>query len=222
MRAFYEVDTLELSAVIDLVATSPAKVHQVDCVEIAVNEWPIRKGWYAPGAPLLFYARLDQDKTRWLAVVQMIDDSKALSTFRDEGFEANWGKGEKRTIYDDGKYQRQPDGSYRTTESQGIGAGTYDVTIGDKTFRCLRVLDTFSSPPNEHTELVEAFIESSGRTALIRQYLGRQWGRGDTDWARKYPDNAKLVIDDCVYVHCNCTGRAHDVITDTSLGIVLA
>lgn len=221
MRATYEADTLELSAVTEMAATSLASVHQLDCVEIAVQDWAIRADWYVPGRPLLFYAQLDTDQTRWLGVVQMMGDRKELRTFRDGLFEADWGQGEKRRISDDGRYRRQPDGSYRTTDGRGLGAGTYDLTIGARAFRCLRVLDTFASPPNEHGELIEAFIEPGGRTVFIRQYLGRHWGKGQTDWAEKYPDNARLVIDGCVYVHCNCTGRAHDDIANTALGVAL-
>ena len=221
MQAYYEADTLELSEVTEMVATSPARVHQLDCVEIAVRERAMREDWKMAGMTQLFFARLDEDETRWLGVVQQVGGRKVLETFRDEGFEANWGQGEKRKICDDGRYQRQPDGSYRTTDGQGIGAGSYDVTIGARTFHCLRVWDT-GAPPSEHEELAEAFIERGGRTVLYRQYWGRQMGKGDTDWAEKYPDNIQIVIDGCVYVHCNCTGRAHDVITNTALGVDLA
>jgi hypothetical protein len=221
MSATYEADTLELSAVTEMVVTSAARVHQLDCVEIAVQEMAVRDDWDVPGAPHLFYARLDEYETRWLGVVQQMEETKVLRTFRDEWFEADWGQGEKRTIRDDGRYRRQPDGTYCTTDRQGIGAGSYDVKIGARTFHCLRVWDT-GGPPSEHEELAEAFIERGGRTVLYRQYWGRQMGKGDTDWAEKYPDNIKVVIDGCVYVHCNCTGRAHEVITNATLGVGLA
>ena len=222
MQASYEADTLELSEVIEMVATSPARVHQLDCVEVAVRERAIREDLKMAGMTQLFYARLDKDETRWLGVVQQVGGRRVLETFRDEGFEANWGQGEKRKICDDGRYQRQPDGSYRTTDGRGIGAGAYDVTVGDRTFRCLRALDTGGSPPSEYEELAEAYIEPGGRVVLYRQYWGRQMGKGDTDWAEKYPDNIRIVIDGCVYVHCNCSGRAHDVITNTALGVDFA
>ena len=221
MRAIYEADTLELSAVAAMVTTGPASVHQQDCVEIAVQEWAIREDFPLQGTPDRFFARLDQEETRWLAVLQQMGGRKVLRTFRDEWFEADWGRGEKRKICDAGRYLRQPDGTYRTTDGQGIGAGSFDVTIGGRTFRCLRVWDT-GAPPSEHEELAEAFIETGGRIVFYRQYWGRQMGTGDTDWAEKYPDNIKIVIDGCVYVHCNCTGRAHDVITNTALGVDLA
>jgi hypothetical protein len=150
----------------------------------------------------------------------MREGKPLLSTFLDKGFEQNWGKGERRRLYDDGRYQRQPDGSHRMTNGQGLGAGVYDVTIGEKSFCCLRVLDV-NQTPSEYDEISEAFVERGGRTVLYRQYRGRLCGVGKVDWAETYPDNARLVISGCVYVHCDCTGRAHDVITNTSVGVYL-
>lgn len=221
MQATYEADTLALSAVTEMYVTSLARIHDLDCVEIVVREKAIREDWDVPGSPHLFYARLDEKETRWLGVVQQNDDRKVLQTFRDKWFEADWGRGAERKICDDGRHRRQPDGSYRTTGGQSIGVGTYDVTIGARTFHCLRVWDTLGSPPSEHQELAEAFIEEGGRVVLCRQYRGRQMGPGETDWAIKYPENLKIVIDGCVYVHCNCTGRAHDLITNTAIGYEL-
>ena len=218
MQAVYEADTLELSAVTDMVVTGPARVHNLDCVEIAVQERAIRKDWDVPGKPSLFYAKLDEAETRWLAVVQEVDGRKVLRTFKDEWFEADWGRGEKREIRDEDRYERQPDGTYRTTCRTGTGAGTCEVTIGDRTFRCMRVWDTGGLPPSEERELSEAYIEPGGRVVLYREFWGRRMGTGDTDWAEKYPDNIRIVIDGCVYVHCDCTGRAHDIITNTALG----
>ena len=82
----------------------------------------------------------------------------------------------------------------RTTDGQGIGAGSYDVTIGEKTFHCLRVWDTAGSPPSEQAELSEAYIDQAGRVVLFREYWGRQMGKGDTDWAVKYPDNIRSSL----------------------------
>ena len=221
MQATYEADTLELSAMTEMYATSLARIHDLDCVEIAVRERALREDWDVPGSPSLFYASLDEGETRWLGVVQQMDGRKVLQTFKDKWFEANWGRCAERKICDDGRFRRQPDGTYRTARGQGIGAGTYDVTIGARTFHCLRVWDTLGSPPSEHQELAEAFIEEGGRVVFYRQYRGRQMGPGVTDWAIKYPGNLKIVIDGCVYVHCNCTGRAHDQITNTAIGFEL-
>lgn len=49
-----------------------------------------------------------------------------------------------------------------------------------------------------------------------RRYDGRFYRGGDL--LREYPDHPRITIDGNVYVQCDCTGRAHDQITDTSLG----
>jgi hypothetical protein len=41
------------------------------------------------------------------------------------------------------------------------------------------------------------------------------------DLAQKYPANRQIVINGCVYVQCDCTGRAHGIITHTGLGVTL-
>ncbi len=221
MQAIYEADTLELSSVTEMVVTGPARVHNLDCVEIAVQQIARRDDWDVPGTPQRFYASLDEKETRWLAVVQEFGGRKVLRTIADDGFESDWGKGEKREIRDEGRYERQPDGTYRTTGRTGIGAGTYELKIGANTFRCLRVWDTGGLPPSEQAELSEAYIEPGGHVVLFREYWGRRMGKGDTDWLAKYPNNLRIEIDGCVYVHCDCTGRAHDLITNTSLGVEL-
>ncbi len=221
MQATYEADTQELSAVTEMAATSLASIHDLDGVEITVRERAIREDWDVPGRPHLFYAKLDEKETRWLGVVQQMGEERVLRTFKDEGFEADWGRAAERKICDDGRFQRQSDGTYHTTDGRGMGAGACDVSIGGRTFHCLRAWDTFGAPPSERAELAEAFIEEGGRVVLYREYWGRQMGRGDTDWALKHPDNLKIVIDGCVYVHCNCTGRAHDLITNTAIGVDL-
>lgn len=71
-------------------------------------------------------------------------------------------------------------------------------------------------------------MTEGGRTILYRQYRGRlmRYNR-DQDAAERFPDvrfprNPRIAIDGCVYVQCNCSGKAHDVITNTGLGIDLS
>lgn len=214
MCASYDAATLELSSVTDMVATVPARIHQVDCVEIRVNEWSAWKDW--PVFNGLLYGKIEEREIKWIAVANQKDRTNVLSTFLDAGFEKDWGKGDTRKLYDDGRYQLQADGSYRSTGGEGLGAGAYNVTIGVNTFSCLRVLDADLSVP-EGGELVEAYVERRGRTVLLRRYEGRFY-RG-RDLVRKYPDNLRIVINDVVYVHSDCTGRAHETITNTALAL---
>lgn len=209
--ATYDAETLRLAAVTELTSTTPATVQDISCVEIRVKEWT-RNDW--PAGPEWFYAVLDEEHTRWLSVAWMEAGKKVSYTLGDEGFEGQWGELTQRRIVDDGRYQLQPDGAYRLTDKQGLGAGTYDVTIGERTFTCLRVLDVDISEPHGG-ELAEVFIESGGRTVFFRRYDGQHL-RGH-DLVKKFPHNRRIVINDTTYVHADCTGWAHDTVPEMAL-----
>ena len=214
--AAYESDTLELTGVVEIVSTAPATIRDIDCVELRLRKWSARDDWPMEFNPGLMYALLEEQQARWLSVVKTLDGRRVFETVGDKWFEQTWGGRMRRRIVDDGRYRRQPDGSYKTANGTGLGAGTYDVTIGGNTFCCLRVLDAIPglSTPNGG-ELVEAFIECGGRTVFFRRYDGQFYR--DSDLVRKYPNNQRIVIDDIVYVHHDCTGRAHDTITCTGM-----
>ena len=217
MWASYDADTLELDWVTDMEARATARIHGIDCVEVQVSEWSVESGLKADSH--LLYARVENDsESRWVAVVKRSGGKTELYTIFDDDFEDQWGASlnPARKLYDDGRYQAQPDGSYKTTNGTGLGAGTYDVTIGGKTFHCLRVLEPDLAEP-EGGELNEVYVERGGRTVFHRRYDGRFYRGGDL--LRQYPDRPRITIDGQVYVQCDCTGKAHDYITDTSLGI---
>jgi hypothetical protein len=156
MRGSYDADTLELAWVIDMEATGPARVRGVDCVRIRADEWSAECGRKTQS--LVFYVRVEEDaESRWVAVLSDAEGKKDLFTFLDEEFESQWGTSANpaRGLYDDGRYRPQPGGSYETTGGIGLGAGTYDFTIGWNSFRCLRVLEPDLSEPGGG-ELTEA------------------------------------------------------------------
>ena len=213
-RAEYDANTLELDAIVEITPTTPATIRGIDCVELRVREWLAPRDWPSVCPPDLMYATLDDTHTRWVSVVDTIDGETVSNTIGDEWFEEQWGGPSKRRIVDDGCYQPQADGSYKLTDGQGFGAGTYNVTIGENTFHCLRVLDVDISNPHGG-ELAEVFVESGGRTVFFRRYDGR-YLRGH-DLMIKYPNNRCIVINNVVYVHSDCSGWAHDQLTSASL-----
>ena len=212
MWAEYDGETQKLDAVTEMTPTMPAIIRDIECVEIQFKEW-LANDW--PPTPNLMYATINETHTEWVSVVNTINGKRIFNTIGDEWFEDQWGPALKRRIVDDGRYQLQPDGTYKLTDGTGFGAGTYDVTIGENTFHCLRVLDVDIS--NEHGgELAEVYIEKGGRTVFFRRYDGR-FLRGH-DLVSKFPNNIQIVINDVVYVHSNCTGWFHDTFTLASLG----
>ncbi len=209
--ATYDAETLKLAAVTELVSIAPAMVQDIACVELRVKEWT-QNDW--PAGPEWMYAVLEAEHTRWLSVAWTDEGSRVSYTLGDEGFEEQWGGPTQRRIVDEERYQLQTDGSYKLTDKQGLGAGTYDVTIGEQTFTCLRVLDADISKP-DGGELAEVFIESGGRTVFFRRYDGQHL-RGH-DLVKKFPDNRRIVINDVTYVHADCTGWAHDTVPEVAL-----
>jgi hypothetical protein len=196
--------------------TGPATIHGVECVKMRADEWSAESG--RKSNSLLFYARVEEtSESRWLAVLSEGNGGGKLFTHLDDGFEDQWGTSANpsRRLYDDGRYRLPPDGSYETTDRAGLGAGTYDVSIGEETFRCLRVLEPDISEPGGG-ELTEAYVERGGRTVFHRRYDGRSYRGGDL--LRQYPDHPRIIIDSNLFVQCDCTGKAHDDITEASLG----
>ncbi len=212
MWAEYDGETHKLDAVTEMIPTAPATIRGIDCVEIQFNEWLV-KDW--PPSPNLMYVTIDDTHTRWVSVVTTVDGRRYFNTIGDDGFDDQWGPPLKRCIIDDGRYELQTDGTYKLTDGQGFGSGTYDVTIGDNTFHCLRVFDVDIS--EEHGgELAEVYVEENGRTVFFRRYDGR-FLRGH-DLVKKFPNNLRIIINDILYVHSNCTGWYHDTFTLASLG----
>ncbi len=210
--AGYDARTKKLVEVKEIIPLLPATVCGIDCIELEVKQWAAEDD--SPTGPYLMYATLEADTARWIAIVNMLDGRKIVDTVRDDYFECDWGGAERRCIVDDGRYQRQSDGTYNISNGQGRGAGTYAITIGENTFHCLRVLDVDSAEPDGGT-LNEVFIRKDGRTVLHRRYVSR-YAQGQ-DFAEKFPNNRRLVINDTVYVQGDFSGRAHDDITQIAL-----
>ena len=217
IRAEYDANTLELDAIVEITPTALATIQGIDCVGLQVREWRALRDWTSVYPPDLMYATLDDTHTRWISIIDTVDGETVSNTIGDEYFEDLWGGPCKRRIVDDGRYQLQADGTYKITDGQGFGTGTYDVTIGENTFHCLRVLDVDISKPHGG-ELAEVYIESGGRTVFFRRYDGR-YLRGH-DLMNKYPNNRRIVINDVVYVHSDCSGWAHDQLTSASLCLI--
>jgi len=211
MWAEYDGETQKLDAVTEMIPTAPALIRDIECVEIQFNELLTKD---SPPSPNLMYVTIDDTHTRWISVVNTFDGKRVFNTIGEEWFEDQWGPDCKRRIVDDGRYELQPDSSYKTTDGQGFGAGTYDVTIGNNTFHCLRVIDA-DTETEYGGEMCEVYVEEGGRTVFFRRYDGR-YLRGDL--LKKFPNNRQMVINDITYIHSNCTGWFHDTFTLASLG----
>ena len=219
IKAFYDLQTSRLDIVEDLLGIGTSDIHGIECVQVQRTIYRAEHVWRPEIDDL--YCRMTSDQSELLAV-QL--HGQRLQTFKDAGFMMDWGGVSSHDITDDGRFLIQPDGSYRlASDKGGFGAGTWMVTIGARTFLCLRAIEPVV---DEREEIGESFIDqASGRTVLYRQYRGRQMRYVENQDPlernpdERFPNNRRIIINDCVFVQSNCTGRAHDMITATSLGL---
>lgn len=88
----------------------------------------------------------------------------------------------------------------------------YTVTVADREFSCLRVLDVDNA---EDEEIGEAFVEPGGRTILYRQYRACTCNGDWEQWRRTHP-GAEIRIDGTLFLLRDCTLRAHVNLTDAA------
>jgi len=207
-------DHWRVAWVYDMQVVRAARVHDLDGVEVDVDEWNADSGWM-PSTHTM-YARITEEKVEWIAFSSVEDGRRVFLSYLDEGFEERWGPPMIRRMSDQGVFVRQEDGSYALREHGPgeIGAGAFDVTIGERTFTCLRVIDVFGRV-SEDCVVMEAFLTRDGRTVLCRRYNGLRWHRkeGEPGWDERLPTHQRLVINGVTYVHW------YDCLTDRALGI---
>jgi hypothetical protein len=203
-------------------ALRPAVVHGIDGVEIAALQYEI--GDKEQVSPRTFFARLTESRVQYLATMFLQDNRRKLYTLLDEGFDEDWGESQRR-VRQTGRFVQQPDGSHRQHAEHlhpgevVEGMGVYQVTIGDRCFTCLRVLDVGAVFTEEST-LMEAYLTREGRTVLCRRHNGRQWhrrpGSAHADkppWDERFPGHNRIVIDGVTFVHW------YDCLSDQACGV---
>lgn len=182
--AQYDSDTAEVTGIRRVVSATAVD----SAVELVISgEAPEPEN----GQTFRFLCTLDGQYVRWLAVTIETASGSTTTTASDPGFEQAWGPLGPRQI--------------RT------GAGVVTVTVGSRSFTCLRVLE--SDAIDESHELSEAFVTPAGRTLLYRQYRGRAM---DPDWERWRENHAEIEVDGALFLHRDCLGRAHTHLTDAA------
>ncbi len=166
--ADYSLPGWKLTEAVEARALRPAKVHNVEGVQIEIRPWKPGEGWQPSGTA---YGRLTDESAEWLAVNLVYEGVSQMETLLDESFEWNWGK-DGRALKDRGDVHREPDGSLRLRDrdaiTQATGAGLCGVQIGGKRFTCLRVAE--SDMEDEVDTLVISYWTREGRMALVQRY----------------------------------------------------
>jgi hypothetical protein len=78
------------------------------------------------------------------------------------------------------------------------GAGLWRVRIGEKAYRCLRVLDLDEESARIGI-LIEAFITEEGRTVMIRRYNGPHYKIDGVPSSEALADSPALTVNGVPY-----------------------
>lgn len=202
--ARYHPPQWKLTDIYEMQAVRPAKIHDIDGVEIDISEWKPKTGWM-PSAWTM-YGRLTEEKAQYLAKLFVHDGKRIMWTFLDEGFNDDWGESPRRVENRD-CFVLQKDGSFKQVytplELEAIGTGVFSVKIGERSFTCLRVYDLKGSVKDKASrggELTEGYVTQTGRTVLVRQYcpVGFPFDRFENKVA---DENTQIVIDGVTFMH---------------------
>lgn len=206
--ATYHAPDWHLTKTTSAHATGPSRVHGQDCVRIDVSE---RDASGTAHDSLTMYGRLADNEAQWLAVVARHGQREDIFTYLDEGWESQWGGHLPRRLADTGAFVDHGSGEVASAKppmAGGVlegGAGVFDVTVGDRRFRCLRILHLDLDLGDEATGddqglLIEAYLTEDGRTLLCRRYNGRLRPRTDAPWDQRFPNSPRMIVDGMTYV----------------------
>jgi hypothetical protein len=188
----------------------PARIHGVECVEIAADGWTM-------------FARATDNAIQWIGNLRIEDGKRCLYTFLDEGFDVDWGE-YPRHLEDTGRLVAGAPGEYNLRDADDasrsvFAAGVFRLSIGENRFTCLRVL-CVDVPLAEDGVVYVAYVSRQGRAVLGRRYNGRQWGRKPgwphmekPPWDEQFPEHDRMVVNGVTYVHW------YDCLSDTALGL---
>ena len=227
--AWYDPPDWSLTSVTYQWIARPAVVHDVECLEADSLEWEAAAPQWREG--MTQFARLTSTDVEWLAVGRLRGEQRVLSTFLDDGFERDFSR-HPRHFADRGLLRPAGDGFELDLPAEAgrnvcFAAGLFDVTVGKRHARCLRVIDLelrggqgqCNAESLEKSLLAESYHTADGSVFLFRRFNGRLWalrpgspyGNDPRPWDQRFPDNQRLVINGETFVHW------YDCLTDTSV-----
>ena len=208
----YDMPSRACLWVFDMQVTGKARVHGIDGVELTAQETSCTK----PREIIhrTFVAQLTDTHCRYLATTWNDGDVKKYITFLDEDeFMPNWGFGENNcgnevNLCVKGDIRRN--GMDVVTKDKPFlldVVGRYTVTIGEKTYDtvCVMDVDTYMGGVAS-----EQFLDRNGRTILWRRFNRDDWAmeRYHKLWSEQLPQNDRITVNGKTYVHW------YDCVTD--------
>jgi transcriptional regulator with XRE-family HTH domain len=133
----------EMTSAYHVKVSGPAKIHEQDGVEIRIEE-------YSPEGNLLkdktkvFYAQINQGKTRYLALESKEGDVHRFQDYRDSSFRKFWGGNEATSL---------------------VSTGSFELTLLGKTISLER-LPLYL----EGDLLIDQYVNEQGKTVLWKRY----------------------------------------------------
>ncbi len=207
LYANYDPMDWKLTEVYELQVVRQSRVHDMDGVEIDIYAWNSQTGWM-PSAWQI-HGRLTEEEVEYLAVSQLSDGKKILYTYLDEDFDFDWGR-MPRKVQDIGRFVHQANGSLKQVHSvdnvEASGAGVFSVSIGDRHFTCLRIieLDAPVEKIGRDFSITESYITEVGRTVLVRHFCHPERTMYNNQGIRErviLDKDVQIVIDGVTFVH---------------------
>lgn len=181
-----------------------ARIHGIDCVETKVIDYssPLDE---KPSNEHSLYIHTDDNQMQYVAKSEVRDGIFVMSTLYDDDFLKNYSGEMPRKVNDSGFGVYHGDDLTKINlitndDLMLIGAGVFEVTLEDKSFECLRVINRWSESPRI---LVENFMNRDGHSILFRRYNHPVWKleRYKQRWDEKFPDAQTLFINEEKYIH---------------------
>lgn len=208
----YDIPSRKCSHIYDMRVTGKAMVHGIAGVELTAKETDC--SGKESVVERAFVAQLTNTHCRYLAALRNDGDVKSYITFLDgDDFMSNWGFGQdncgnETNLFPKGDIRRE--GNVITTLDKKFLldiVGRYTVTINNKSFDCICVMDIESYNCGV---VSEQFLDENGRTILWRRFNRNDWAidRYKKKWNELLPKNEQLIVNGDTYVHW------YDCITD--------
>ncbi len=204
----YDMPSRKLGELYELEVIGKAEVHGIEGVEIKANETALLSDYIddiEAEKERTFVVQLTDTRCRYLAESHVSDGVRKNYTFLDgDSFLDNWGFGNdncgnETNLSAKGDIKRQ--GNIISSHSKEFLldiVGRYTVTIGEKSYDTVCVMDIYNTGV-----VSEQFLDKNGRTVLWRRFNRDDWaiGRYKRPWSEQLSENEKLIINGTTYVH---------------------
>lgn len=206
----YEIPSRKRTEYTEICAIGKAEIHGIEGIEISAVQYTAAD-YYRTGSAdkteRRFVAQLTDTHCRYLAESHVENGVRKLYTFLDgDGFLQNWGFGENNignevNLAPKNLLKRIGNVIEGQTEKETVDiVGRYTVTIGEKTYDTVCVMDIQCFNDGVASE---QYIDQNGRTVLWRRFNKNNWAHKHftKPWTELLPNNERITVNGETYVH---------------------